>query len=76
MGWGSPVSGTSISPCKPSLKNFFFRSCLGGSVVEHLVEHLLSAQGMIPGPGIKSHRAPRREPASPPVYVSASLSLS
>ena len=38
---------------------------LGGSAVEHLP----SAQSVIPGPGIE-------EPASPSVYVSASLSLS
>ena len=41
---------------------------LGGSAVEHLP----SAQGMIPGSwGGVPHWAPRREPASPFAYVSA-----
>ena len=45
---------------------------LGGSVVEHL----LSAQVMIPGScdGVL-HQAPYGEPDSPSAYVSASLSL-
>ena len=43
---------------------------LGGSVVEHLP----SAQGMIPETQDQVlHRAPCREPASPSAYVSASL---
>ena len=46
---------------------------MAGSVVEHL----LSAQGMIPGSWDRvSHWAPRREPASPSAFVSASLSVS
>ena len=46
---------------------------LGGS----LVEHLPSAQGMIPGSWDRvSHRVPCLEPASPSACVSASLSLS
>ena len=46
---------------------------LGGSVVECLP----LAQGVIPGSqdGVP-HRAPRKEPASPSVYVSASLCVS
>ena len=48
-------------------------SDLSGSVVEHL----LLAQGMIPGSGDQgSHRALRGKPASPSAYVSASLSVS
>ena len=46
---------------------------LGGSVIEHLP----SAQGVIPGSWDRVlHWAPRGESASPSVYVSASLSLS
>ena len=46
---------------------------LGGSVVEHLP----LAQVMIPGSWDRvPHQAPRREPASPSAYVSASLCLS
>ena len=46
---------------------------LGGSVVEHLP----SAQGMIPGSWDRVlHRAPRGEPASPSACVSASLCVS
>ena len=49
------------------------RGHLDGSVVEHL--H--SAQGMIPGSwDWVLHRAPHREPASPPAYVSAPLYVS
>ena len=46
---------------------------LGGSVVEHLP----STQIMIPGSwdGVPS-QGPHRKPASPPAYVSASLSVS
>ena len=44
--------------------------CLGGSVVEHLS----SAQGVIPGPGDQvPHQAPSKEAASPSTYVSASV---
>ena len=44
--------------------------CPGGSVVEHLP----SAQVMIPGAWDRvPHRVPHREPASPSAYVSASL---
>ena len=46
---------------------------LGGSVVGHLP----LAQGVIPGFWDRVlHRAPRREPASPSAYVSASLFVS
>ena len=51
------------------------------SVVGHLgdsvIEHLLLAQGEIPGSwyGVP-HRAPHREPASPSAYVSVSLCIS
>ena len=46
---------------------------LGGSVVEHLP----SAQVVIPGSWDRVlHWVPRREPASPSAYVSASLCLS
>ena len=46
---------------------------LGGSVVEHLP----SAEGVIPGSWDRvPHRAPCREPASPSAYVSASLCAS
>ena len=42
-----------------------------------MVESLLSAQGMIHGPGMESHsRLPRKESASPSADVSASLSMS
>ena len=47
--------------------------CLGGSVVEHLP----LAQGVILGFWDRvSHQAPRGEPDSFSVYVSASLSVS
>ena len=54
-------------------KNILPVGCLGGSAVEHVPW----AQGMIPGSqdGVP-HRAPRREPAPPSAYVSASLCLS
>ena len=46
---------------------------LGGSAVEHLP----SAQGVIPGSWDPApHLAPHREPVSPSVYVSASFSVS
>ena len=46
---------------------------LGGSVVEHLP----SAQVMIPGfQNQVLHQVPHREPASPSAYVSASLCVS
>ena len=46
---------------------------LGGSVVEHLP----SAQGVIPGSWDRvPHQAPSRKPASPSTYVSASLCVS
>ena len=39
-----------------------------------MVEHLPSAQVMIPGYwDLVAHQAPHREPASPSVYVSVSL---
>ena len=45
--------------------------CLGGSAVEHLP----SAQGVIPGSGDRvPNWAPHRKPASPSAYVSACLS--
>ena len=47
-----------------------FSGHLGGSVVEHLP----LAQVMILDPGMEfPHQGPRREPASPSAYVSASL---
>ena len=48
------------------------RGHLGGSVVKCLP----LAQAVILGPGIKSHQAPHKEPASPSAYVSTSLSVS
>ena len=49
----------------------------GGHLDGSVLEHLPSAQGMIPGSGDQIQRwAPYREPASPSAYVSGSLSLS
>ena len=53
--------------------NLEFQGCLGGSVVEHLS----SAQGMIPDSQDRvPHRDPCMEPASPSAYVSASICVS
>ena len=44
---------------------------------DSVVEHLPSAQGLIPGSWNRvPYRAPRREPASPSACVSASLCVS
>ena len=50
---------------------------LEGHLGSSVLEHLPSAQVMIPGPGMESHiGAPQREPASLSAGVSTSLSVS
>ena len=47
----------------------------GGTWGDSVIEHLPSAQGVIPGSWDRApHRAPLMEPASPSACVSASLS--
>ena len=58
---------------KINIKKSRQQGCLGGSAVEHL----LSAQGVIPESWDPvPHGAPSRESVSPSVCVSASLSVS
>ena len=61
------LPGAGQSPCK-HMSVSVREGCLGGSVVEHLP----SAQDMIPGFWDRvSHQAPCGESASPSAYVSA-----
>ena len=56
-----------------AVKKSWWWAHLGGSVVEHLP----SAQGVIPESWDRVlHQAPHGKPASPSAYVSASLSVS
>ena len=62
---------------KDSCNNVFLKTRMGGCLGSSVVEHLPSAQVVIPGSwdGVP-HRVPHREPASPSACVSASLCVS
>ena len=63
--------------CSENSLTFLFvslRSVILGRLGGSALEHLPLARGVIPGSwGPVPHQAPRREPASPSEYVSASL---